>query len=177
MIVNVKIKKVVFSVLFLMILASGSSCVVKTTKIEEKSYPWTIGQENSLEFCDTVSITIANNSLTGSGAEFLFENISDGVYGYGADFFIQIEIDGKWYEIEWYDPEKFKEITPIWPLWAKELPARETIIHKDNWRAMYGNLSAGKYRYIKNFWLLKESSQESDSLSADIYSACSFAIE
>ena len=145
-------------------LFSLSSCAPHPSS---EGYPWPIGEKNSARFSEEpVTITLVENSLWTGGAEFLVTNTSNKNFEYGAEYSVQIEIDGKWYEIEWYNSPENKNKDVVWDAGGYGVAANSKEHITENWAFMYGELPPGQYRYVKKL----------SRLVVEFYVCCPFTI-
>lgn len=123
-------------------------------------YPWEIGKESELVFSDEVALTLTldDKTLTPRGASFILQNTGEDTVSCGVQYFLQIQLDGKWLDIE-KDQDWTLELFSL-------LPGEETELAVD-WSSFYGELPPGNYRLVKEFVT---------SSDKTIYLACPFSI-
>ncbi|HOP12001.1 MAG TPA: hypothetical protein PK629_10970 [Oscillospiraceae bacterium] len=98
---------------------------------------------------------------------FIIENKSDKTYGYSKDVHLQKKINGKWTIIPTLENTAFEaDLISISPSGIGELPFQIS--------AFYGSLSAGKYRILKEIYLLDDNLCVIDT---GYYIAAEFEIE
>lgn len=107
------------------------------------------GQKLGEEFTEEVNtlegvtLTVDEESASVSGITYTISNQSDKDVSFGQDYILQMEKDGKWYQVE---PKGGIAIT-MELLWV---PAGTTDTHEIIWNDSYGKLSSGHYRVVKN---------------------------
>lgn len=127
-----KVIDAIFLGFFILLIASCTS--------EENNYPWKIGEKSAIDIYkeDAIVLLLDESTLTASGAEFTLksaENIT-----YGEQFFLEIQINGKWYTIE-------EELD--WFLTKHILKSGEEVLLEIDWTNYYGELPSGRYRLLK----------------------------
>ncbi|MBD5394064.1 MAG: hypothetical protein HDR71_07295 [Lachnospiraceae bacterium] len=98
------------------------------------------GEVNTLE---GVELIVDQESVKPTEISYTIENQSESDLAYGQDYGLQMEKDGKWYQII---PKKDVAIT-LEMLWT---PAGSTDTHMISWESSYGKLPKGHYRIIKS---------------------------
>ncbi|MBN2878047.1 MAG: hypothetical protein JXN65_00250 [Clostridia bacterium] len=92
---------------------------------------------------NNIVMTILENTLTTNGANLSIRNEGNQDISFGSQYFIQVLIDDSWYDI----------IIPQVD-WTMELitlePGQEQTFEL-NWSSVYGNLSTGTYRIVKEY--------------------------
>lgn len=115
-------------------------------KVISDDFPWHIGHENKLAFNNNagLKLTLKNGTLTPTGATFLLKNEGKDIVYFGQQYFLQLLLDKKWFNIEEYTD------------WTLELivinPGEERELRVD-WSNFYGELPPGNYRFVKEFHL------------------------
>ncbi len=108
--------------------------------------PWAIS-EPMINYEETpenaVSLKLAADSLTVTGAEFKMSNLSDNVVSTGNDYIIEMFRDGKWNYIDIG--------IVMFPAEAFIYEAGQTYDININWTNYYGELPAADYRIIKEY--------------------------
>lgn len=89
-----------------------------------------------------VSMSIKDDTLTGTGATFILTNDSAIDVIYGNPYSIQIKEDGKWQAID-------VDLSFTLPAYILKAKTSEEITI--NWEYGYGKLENGEYRIIKDF--------------------------
>ena len=106
-------------------------------------WPWSIGTENKFVFSeDGLILTLKNGTLTPAGATFIFKNVASEVVSFGTKYFLQIQLEKKWYNMVAYVG------------WILVLIHLDPGIEKEfsiDWSNFFGNLPLGNYRFIKEF--------------------------
>lgn len=98
------------------------------------------GEVNTLE---GVILTVEETSVSPAEIAYVIDNQSGVDLSYGQDYSLQMEKDGKWYQII---PKRDVAVT-LELLWA---PAGSQNSHTVNWQSSYGKLQKGHYRIIKS---------------------------
>lgn len=107
------------------------------------------GQKLGEEFTEEVntlegvSLTVDAESAASSGITYTLDNQSDKDINFGQNYSLQMEKDGKWYQVESQDPMA----VTLELLW---LPAGTSDTYEIKWDSSYGKLSSGNYRIVKN---------------------------
>ena len=96
--------------------------------------------KSNLKFSDedTVQLSLRENTLSPTGAEFILK--TDEFIKYGEKFIIEIQLDGKWYSIN---------NESDWIAIEYTLQADSEVALEIDWTSRYGELPEGKYRFIK----------------------------
>ena len=96
--------------------------------------------KSNLKFSDedTVQLSLRENTLSPTGAEFILK--TDEFIKYGEKFIIEIQLDGKWYSID----EEFD-----WHAIECTMQAGTEQALEIDWSSRYGRLPTGNYRFIK----------------------------
>ena len=142
----------------------------KNTSID--GYPWPLGSENLIEIEKDllVSLILVQDSLSPSSAEFLLTNKEDMAVEYGLPFLIQVEVSGKWYNIDFeYTVEDDGMGGMLKPNSLLILNAREEKKFFLEWKSIYGELPPGTYRLIEKLYLCSNDEY--------FYVSCLFTIE
>lgn len=107
-------------------------------------YPWNIGDENTFVFEEDgkVLLTIADGTLTSSGATLVVQNQGSAEIFIGKEYSVQISVDN-----EWRDIEKEQD----WTLEMLSVAPGEDESVMIDWSSFYGELPAGRYRLIKKY--------------------------
>jgi hypothetical protein len=129
-----KCAALVFGLLFALALAGCAS----ELKLGGKN-------EYETDISPDVGMTIADGTLTATGATVELRNDTDGdlASGNGYDLLIQAEREDGWYDIE----------TGEWTNTAEaRLFAPGTSTIELSWADSYGALPPGRYRILKGFW-------------------------
>lgn len=147
---------------------TDSSKVSKTTASDTAEadivLPWEIS-EPVINYEETpenaVSLTLVEDSLTATGAEFKMSNLSEKVITTGNDYNIEVFRDGKWNYIDIG--------FVVFPAEAFIYEAGQTYDVYIDWTNYYGELPTADYRIIKEYSF-------DDSLDR-YYCICEFSIE
>lgn len=92
---------------------------------------------------DDLTLEIKNNTLTKKGAIITFNNKTDDYINYGPKDILEHKIFGIWFKIK--PKDMFANyLYRLYPIEAKSQIEREV-----TWDDMYGSLTKGKYRLIK----------------------------
>lgn len=94
---------------------------------------------------ENVKLEIKEGTLTNTGATVIITDKNKNPYGWGVPYFIEIEEDGIWAEIENLLDFEWIEI-------AYELDENGQYEQKINWENYYGELQPGTYRLGKNVY-------------------------
>lgn len=124
-------------------------------------YPWTLEEcaehyENTIE---GVSLRFEEDSLTAEGGTLTVQNKTYDDLTFGTEFFIQIEVDGRWYDLS-----PLEDLT--WPADQLTVPAHRSYTEDISWPVRYGELPGGHYRLVK----------PCDQPSTAAYMVCEFDI-
>lgn len=113
-----------------------------------------IGDESEYMVSDNLlTLKAKESSLTKSSVSLILENHTNDNYIYGNSYSIEYQKEGIWYEIIPNSKMDFNMIGYI--LNSKD--SKEIII---NWEKLYGKLSSGKYRIIKEVYIESEQLEE-----------------
>lgn len=135
----------VFIPVLLMLLFSACSRA-------DHEYPWPIGDESVITFDDDmVAMSLVEGSLSPNAGEFLVISNRDDEVIFGEPYYIEIEINGKWREIKWYDTEENKGKNFAWTAIGFDIRAHSDRVFPVDWGGRYGDLPRGKYRFIKDY--------------------------
>ncbi len=91
---------------------------------------------------DKISLIVKKDTLSNTGATFIFTNHSGSNLSYGDFFWIEKEEDGKWHRLEQINP--FNSLAILYMIKAGE--QKELRI---DWEEIYQSLDTGKYRVVK----------------------------
>lgn len=118
---------------------------------------------------ENVSMTIKDGTLTRSGATVII-NDSNGVgtYVYGTEFRVDKKVNGEWKELEYaHDDFGFTEM-------AYYVNDNGKLEFDCDWEYMYGKLSNGEYRIVKDTFLESETPITEEDM---LYFSVEFTIE
>ncbi len=107
------------------------------------------GKKLGEEFTDEVntltgvSLTVDEDKVSETGVAYTIDNQSDKDISFGHDYSLQMEKDGKWYQVE---PKEAIAVT-MELLW---LPAGTSETYEIWWDSSYGKLASGHYRIVKS---------------------------
>lgn len=106
-----------------------------------------LGEEDTREVntLEAVHLTVEEEAIKSTEITYTITNNSEKDLTYGRDYSLQIEKDGKWYQVI---PKQEIAIT-MDLLWV---PAGSTESVVVNWEYSYGKLSEGHYRITKPIW-------------------------
>jgi len=125
-----------------------------------------IGKESNINITDkAVNLKLKKETLTNSGATIILENNSDITISFGNGFWLEIEQNGKWYELETIND--YVVNVPLYHLKQNEL--KEIPF---SWGYVFGKLPKGKYRVTKSITLEFENDKKEDT-----YVVCEFNID
>ena len=88
-------------------------------------------------------LTVDGDKVSATGVTYTIDNQSDQDISFGQDYALQMEKDGKWYQME---PKAPIAVT-MELLW---LPAGTSDTYEIQWDSSYGKLSSGRYRIVKS---------------------------
>jgi len=135
-------------VVFVFIITMSFLVYRRITLDNEVAYPWSIGPVSpTLEKgrANDVVLSLQEGSLTRYGASFTIYNNGRIVIPLGvAPFFLQIEVNGIWNEIDARRPF----LNAVWRLPLNPLYPSESRDLSFNWENMYGVLPDGTYRLV-----------------------------
>lgn len=89
------------------------------------------------------ALSVKEGTLTSTGATVLLKNNGDKNYTYGSPYKIEKKEDDKWYTVKTINEYLFT-------MPAYQLKSGETKELQLDWKIMYGELSAGNYRIVKD---------------------------
>jgi hypothetical protein len=98
--------------------------------------------ENPLE---GVVLEIKENTLTNTGLTLIIKNVSPNDYVYGSKYDIDKKINDNW------EPVPVRDIPIYWVDTANMLNGNSVTELEIGWVWLYGELSPGNYRVVKNF--------------------------
>lgn len=102
------------------------------------------GEESKVEIKNNeVKLKIKENTLNDSWVTVIIENDSKYMVGYGQSYFVEKEIDGRWYSLENVSDRVFN--LPLYHLEPNESKEKEIDLSYG-----YGELTPGKYRIVKD---------------------------
>ena len=90
-----------------------------------------------------VSMTIKLGTLTKTGATVIITDTNKHKYDYGEEFRIDVKENNSWKELERADGVAFNAIAYL-------VNENNKLELKQNWDRLYGELSKGEYRLVKN---------------------------
>lgn len=94
---------------------------------------------------ENVKLEIKEGTLTNTGATVIITDKNENPYGWGVPYFIEIEEDGIWAELE-------NLLDFAWIEIAYELDENGQYEQEINWEKFYGELKPGNYRLVKNVY-------------------------
>ncbi|MCM1102170.1 MAG: hypothetical protein NC079_11020 [Clostridium sp.] len=86
-----------FSVILLVTLCA---CGDSVESPDPESLPWELGGESTAVLNEDIAVSVNRGTLTTTRATLSIKNNWDQMIRFGANFEIEIMIDGKWYDIE-----------------------------------------------------------------------------
>lgn len=105
------------------------------------------GEVSNTEIKDNgIILRIKEKTLNDSYATIILENNSNYTLGYGQDYFVEKEVDGKWYSLEIVNDRVFN--MPLYHLEPNDTKEKEIGLSYG-----YGELTPGKYRVVKSVTL------------------------
>lgn len=119
-----------------------------------------------------VTMTVVDGSAYPGQVKVTILNVTDTEIdsGNSADFFLQVEQDGQWYDLE--ENGDFSNTAEAY-IFEKDMP-REMAFQ---WAGRYGSLDTGHYRAVKWFFEFHENETEQDKRVVDFALAAEFDIK
>ena len=119
-----------------------------------------------------VTMTVVDGSAYPGQVKVTILNATDTEIdsGNSADFFLQVEQDGQWYDLE--ENGDFANTAEAY-IFEKNTPREMTF----QWASRYGSLDAGHYRAVKWFFEFHENETERDKRVVDFALAAEFDIK
>ena len=119
-----------------------------------------------------VTMTVVDGSAYPGQVKVTILNATDTEIdsGNSADFFLQVEQDGQWYDLE--ENGDFSNTAEAY-IFEKDMP-REMAFQ---WAGRYGSLDTGHYRAVKWFFEFHENETEQDKRVVDFALAAEFDIK
>ena len=135
-------KKKIFTILLCGIMVLGiTGCRSLKNKFE-------VGNKSDVKISQgDVSMSIKDGTLKNTGATLILTNNSDKEFQYGNPYKMEIKQNGEWYKIS----VEINFTLPAFSLKSKESKEIEL-----NWENVYGKLTSGTYRIIKEINYEKE---------------------
>lgn len=130
----------IFTILCAAFLMFGLAGCQKEEKTQ--SYPWDIvPSERAIpENEGAVTLRITDDSLTAQGAQAVLHNGGDSAIELGEEYFIEIQVEDTWYEID---------AVTDWTLTLFTLESGQELELTLDWSSYYGELPPGTYRLAK----------------------------
>lgn len=145
---------IIFLVIFNLINVTG--CQSNKAKINNAS---------TIHIADNnIIFTVSEETITKSKATFKIENLSSETLYYGEPYHLETKENENWYVVE-----PLKEATFNMPLYI--LGKGESIDLEIDWSYLYGDLSPGEYRLVKDV-----SFKNADETFIDFYIGATFVI-
>lgn len=118
-----------------------------------------------------VTMTVVDGSAYPGQVEVTILNTTDTEIdsGNSADFFLQVEQDGQWYNLE--EKQDYANTAEAY-IFEKDTPREMTF----QWASRYGSLDPGHYRAVKWFFEFHEDETEQDKRVVDFALAAEFDI-
>ena len=118
-----------------------------------------------------VTMTVVDGSAYPGQVEVTILNTTDTeiISGNSADFFLQVEQDGQWYNLE--EKQDYANTAEAY-IFEKDTPWEMTF----QWASLYGSLAPGHYRAVKWFSEFHEDETEQDKRVVDFALAAEFDI-
>ena len=126
-------------VIILFILYSCSSKTLDVSNLE---------RSNIVVDCDNINVTVQEDTIKSSkeNITLVLKNKTEYEYFYGVDFELEVELDNQWYKVPF---DKNPEFTDLGLLLKGNSESNEKIeLYK-----YFSDLTDGKYRIVKNFYL------------------------
>lgn len=135
-------KKKIFTILLCGVMVLGiTGCRSLKNEFE-------VGNKSDVKISQgDVLMSIKDGTLKNTGATLILTNNSDKEFQYGNPYKIEIKQNGEWYKI----PVEINFTLPAFSLKSKE--SKEIDL---NWENVYGKLTSGTYRIIKEINYEKE---------------------
>lgn len=108
-------------------------------------YPWSVTKTNvdtTSENAD-IKLQLVDGTLTSKGAELVLYNNSNMAISFGADYFIQLQRDNSWYDIEIESLD--------WTAILLTVESDSEYTFEVDWSSIYGELPSGTYKLIKEY--------------------------
>ena len=118
-----------------------------------------------------VTMTVVDGSAYPGQVQVTILNTTDTEIdsGNSADFFLQVEQDGQWYNLE--EKQDYANTAEAY-IFEKDTPREMTF----QWASRYGSLASGHYRAVKWFFEFHEDETEKDKRIVDFALAAEFDI-
>ena len=105
-----------------------------------------------------------SENMMNNKIKLIIKNMTKKTYEYEEDFYVEMEKDGKWYEVKWTEEPSFNSILHV-------IKGEETITTEID--GMFReSLTKGKYRIVKSF-TEKNASEDTEI----VYSAVEFEVK
>lgn len=114
--------------------------------ITETSESYTLSNMTITAQSDTV---MEIQQISSSGGLIALRNTGEKIIGYGESYAIEKNINGNWYSLNIRKSEN-EEIEFSWPDILYTLESGEETTLELQWDSLYGFLSEGRYRLVKN---------------------------
>ncbi len=136
-------KKLIFTSLFLLATAVVLFGIAFCVPDPAENLPWPIG-ERAEDIPNRSDLFLQLESVSSTGTTYLLVNHLDEPVEYGCDFYLQIQLEGVWYEID-LELEFTAE--------GYDTPAHSQTRLTSDWTIHYGELPTGTYRLVKALFL------------------------
>ena len=97
-----------------------------------------VGKESSIQLSDEITMDLVGTNQVGNLVFYRIHNTTDKVYTYGADYMIEVFLDGKWYTTNYGPKDVTAEGRSVMPGAMADYAFN-----------LQNTLPEGKYRYIK----------------------------
>ena len=133
-------------ILLLYLLNSKGGIIIENKVLKLKRLIESDNREELKEILNNVlKLEIKEGTLTNTGATVIITDKNKNPYGWGVPYFIEIEEDGLWTEVQDLYRISWIEI-------AYELDENGQYEQEINWEKFYGELKPGNYRLVKNVY-------------------------
>ena len=130
--------------ILLQLMPDGMLCVPFTLPNDAGGSPWALVKSDR-EISEQSQIAARADGVTPASLTLTLRNGSDSKIAMSSEYCLQLRQDGDWYDLD------------VGPLdWMAEL----IVLRKDqeasfdlNWTNIYGELPAGEYRLVKQYWI------------------------
>ena len=115
-----------------------------------------------------VTISLMKETLTPYNAMFVIRNKSQNEVTFGLEYFLQVQVEGKWHEMQ-----RTSDELSAWLAVGLSCPPFESRKRAANWWTMYGILPSGTYRLVKP---INDSERSDDGEPRQIFLTAEFTL-
>lgn len=126
-------------------------------------HPWTTGGVSpfsNVNDAEGLAITIEDESVSSTGATLRFENATDREWEFGEEFWIEKKEDGEWKELKSLRTGAYNALSYL-------LKPHSTREEAYSFSDIYGHLTNGEYRLVKELLRERSGGWESRYLAAE----------